>query len=147
MPITWRANFCARKFISFVAFEHEKMPNEVVASWSRACENRSATRSRAASQEAGRSWLAVAYERRGEATCGHGHPRLLPTLTRSIYPGPPAACSRQGSARRLRAGSAAGVSASARIASGTSSTSLLTPRSDRSPHATRRSSSGSSQRG
>ena len=29
VPITWRANFCARKFISFVALEHEKMPNEV----------------------------------------------------------------------------------------------------------------------
>ena len=27
-PITWRANFCARKFISFVAFEHENIPNE-----------------------------------------------------------------------------------------------------------------------
>ena len=26
-----RANFCAMKFISFVAFEHEKMPNERVA--------------------------------------------------------------------------------------------------------------------
>ena len=31
-PITWRANFCARKFISFVAFEHEKMPKDVDAS-------------------------------------------------------------------------------------------------------------------
>ena len=26
VPSTWRANFCARKFISFVLFEHEKMP-------------------------------------------------------------------------------------------------------------------------
>ena len=32
VPITWRANFCARKFISFVAFEHEKIPNDVDAS-------------------------------------------------------------------------------------------------------------------
>src|SRR6478735_10897266 len=53
VPITWRANFCARKFISFVAFEHENMPNDVVAPRSRACENRSATRSRAVSTRPG----------------------------------------------------------------------------------------------
>ncbi len=32
VPITWRANFCARKFISFDAFEHENIPNESVVS-------------------------------------------------------------------------------------------------------------------
>ncbi len=36
VPITWRANFCARKFISFDAFEHEKIPNDVEVSASRA---------------------------------------------------------------------------------------------------------------
>ena len=36
VPITWRANLPARKFISFDALEHEKMPNEVDVSASRA---------------------------------------------------------------------------------------------------------------
>ncbi len=35
-PITWRTSFCARKFTSLVAFEHENMPNERVGSVARA---------------------------------------------------------------------------------------------------------------
>jgi hypothetical protein len=31
-PITWRANFCARKFISFDALEHENIPKDSVVS-------------------------------------------------------------------------------------------------------------------
>ena len=54
VPITWRANFCARKFISFVAFEHEKMPNDVEASAARAAAKPDAARSSASSQLAGR---------------------------------------------------------------------------------------------
>src|ERR1700750_2275445 len=54
-PITWRTNFCARKFISLVAFEHENMPNDLRASLSRACASASAARLSAASQDVGRS--------------------------------------------------------------------------------------------
>jgi hypothetical protein len=53
VAITWRANFCARKFISFVAFEHEKIPKDVDASTSRARANPAATVSSASSQDAG----------------------------------------------------------------------------------------------
>ncbi len=49
VPITWRASFCARKFISFVALEHEKIPNEVDAPASRARAKPVATRSSTAS--------------------------------------------------------------------------------------------------
>ena len=44
VPITWRANFCAMKFISFEAFEHEKIPNEVEASAARAAAKPDAAR-------------------------------------------------------------------------------------------------------
>jgi hypothetical protein len=47
VPITWRANFWARKFISFEALEHEKMPNEVVVSVARVRRKPSATASSA----------------------------------------------------------------------------------------------------
>jgi len=53
--ITWRANFCARKFISFEAFEHEKIPNDVDVSVARARAKPAAARSSASSQPAGRS--------------------------------------------------------------------------------------------
>ena len=52
-PITWRTNFCARKFISFVAFEQENIPNDERASASRARNNPSAARSSASPQEVG----------------------------------------------------------------------------------------------
>ena len=55
VPITWRANFCARKFISFDALEHEKIPNDVEVSASRARAKPAAARSSASSQLAGRS--------------------------------------------------------------------------------------------
>jgi hypothetical protein len=53
VPITWRANFCARKFISFEAFEHEKIPNDVEVSDVRARAKPAAARSSASSQLAG----------------------------------------------------------------------------------------------
>jgi hypothetical protein len=54
VPMTWRANLCARKFISFEAFEHEKIPNEVDESLARAAAKPDAARSSASSQLAGR---------------------------------------------------------------------------------------------
>src|SRR4051794_27155375 len=53
--ITWRVNFCARKFISLVAFEHEKTPKEDRASASLARSSPSAARERASSHVVGRS--------------------------------------------------------------------------------------------
>jgi hypothetical protein len=53
--ITWRANFCARKFISFEAFEQEKIPNDVEVSVWRARSNPAAAMSRASLQVAARS--------------------------------------------------------------------------------------------
>ena len=63
VPITWRANFCARKFISFVALEHEKIPNDVDGvGRAGACEA-GRDRSSASSQRGGAERLAVANER------------------------------------------------------------------------------------
>src|SRR5215217_6761970 len=53
VPITWRANFCARKFISFDALEHENIPKDCVVSLWRACWKPAATAPSASSQEAG----------------------------------------------------------------------------------------------
>ena len=54
VPMTWRASFCARKFISFDALEHEKIPNDFDVSAWRARENPAAARSSASVQLAGR---------------------------------------------------------------------------------------------
>ena len=54
VPMTWRASFCAAKFISFEALEHEKIPNDFEVSASRARAKPSAARSRASGQLAGR---------------------------------------------------------------------------------------------
>src|SRR5262245_9827942 len=54
VPTTWRASFCASKFISFVAFEQEKIPNDV-EDVARARANPAATASSASSQDAGLS--------------------------------------------------------------------------------------------
>ena len=71
-PITCRANFCARKFISLVALEHEKMPKDVVVS----LVARPAEALRHAIQRlvpGRRAQLAVvADERGGETAGGHG---------------------------------------------------------------------------
>src|SRR5512142_1612881 len=56
VPITWRANFCAKKFISFVAFEHEKIPNERVVWVARARLRPSAAQLSASSHEAGHNF-------------------------------------------------------------------------------------------
>ena len=55
LPMTARANFCARKFTSFVAFEQLNIPNERVASCVRARDRPAAAKSSASSQLAGRS--------------------------------------------------------------------------------------------
>ena len=84
VPITWRANFCARKFISFVAFEHEKIPNDVDASASRARANPAAARVERLVPGRGPKRAAVADERRGEATLhgmgsfGRCHANIVP---------------------------------------------------------------------
>src|SRR6478736_9175508 len=53
-PITWRANFCARKFISLDALEHENIPKDSVVSLVRRARSKpSATTVSASSQEAG----------------------------------------------------------------------------------------------
>src|SRR5919204_3243488 len=54
-PMTWRANFCATKFISFVAFEHENMPKDDRAPASRARSSPAAARASASSHEVSRS--------------------------------------------------------------------------------------------
>src|SRR5436190_2545656 len=54
-PITERANFCARKFTSFEAFEQLNIPNERVASCARARASPAAAKSSASSHPAGRS--------------------------------------------------------------------------------------------
>jgi hypothetical protein len=54
-PITERANFCARKFTSFEAFEQLNIPNERVASCARARASPVAAKSSASSHSAGRS--------------------------------------------------------------------------------------------
>ena len=71
MPITWRANFCARKFISFVAFEQENMPKDV----GRVGLSRAAEAFRGAIERlvpgGGLERAAGAYERRCETAFGH----------------------------------------------------------------------------
>ena len=111
------------------------------------CENRCGGEVERLVPGGGAEGVAVADERRGEATRGLGHSGFLPTLAGPDLPPSHGVRAVQGSARRLRARRSARVSASARSASGTSSVLGLTPRSDSSPPATRRSSSGSSRRG
>jgi len=55
VPNATRASFCARKFTSFVDFEHEKMPSAFGPCASRLRWNPAAARSSASSQAAGRS--------------------------------------------------------------------------------------------
>jgi branched-chain amino acid aminotransferase len=55
LPATTRANFCAVKLTSFVAFEQLNMPNVFVASRERASAIAAVARSRASSQLAGRN--------------------------------------------------------------------------------------------
>ena len=65
VPITWRANFCARKFISFVAFEHEKIPNDVErVGVARRARSPAAARRAPRPTSRARSVAAVADERR-----------------------------------------------------------------------------------